>query len=94
MTPHCAGWTEECWQVVETEVVARVQEIMEGKKITVKSADPRLQSQEELGCRYPNKRKNLNDKSGMLQEMFDFERESLPSMLSSRLEESRLYNQS
>ena len=94
MTPHCAGWTEECWQVVEAEVVARVQEIMEGKKITVKSADPRLQNQEELGCCYPNKRNNLNDKSGMLPGMFDFERESLPSMLNSRLEESRLYNQS
>ena len=94
VTPHCAGWTEECWKVVEADVIARVKEIMEGKPITIKSADPRLQNQEALGCYYPNRRNNLNDKSGMLPDMFVFERESLLSMLDSRLEESRVYNQS
>ena len=88
ITPHCAGWTDDCWKVVESEVVARVKEVMDGRRITVKSADPRLQNQEELGCYYPCKTKKKYD----FPEMFDFERGSLPSLIDNRIESAILHN--
>lgn len=74
--PHCGGWTSDCWAVVEREVVARVTEIVLGQPITVKSADPRLQGQENLGCVYPLK--NYGTKT---EAEFDFERASLKKLL-------------
>ena len=88
ITPHCAGWTDDCWKVVESEVVARVKEVMDGRKITVKSADPRLQNQEELGCHYHCK----TEKNYDLPEMFDFERGSLPSLINNRIESAIQHN--
>ena len=90
MTPHCAGWTYECWDVVETEVVARVKEIMEGGTIAVKSSDPRLQNQEAFGCHYPNKSKTQSIQREA--SMFEFERQSLPTLLGNRLTEARSSN--
>ena len=88
ITPHCAGWTDDCWKTVENEVVARVKEIMDGRKITVKSADPRLQNQEELGCKYPCKTKTKRD----LPEIFNFERGSLPSLIDNRIKAAITHN--
>ena len=89
ITPHCAGWTEECWEVVEFEAVARVQEIIEGREITIKSADPRLQNQDELGCYYPNKPCHSKSNSTM-SSIFDFPRSSLPLLLEKRRAEAAI----
>jgi len=90
VTPHCAGYTDECWKVVESEVVSRVKEIMEGRRITVKSADPRLLNQEALGCYYPRKTKQKFGRD--LPAIFDFERASLPILLNDRIKEATKYN--
>lgn len=79
--PHCGGWTTDCWEVVEREAVLRVKEIIEGRPITVKSADPRLQGQEALGCVYPLKKVNAKAPE------FEFERASLPKVLEDRKKE-------
>ena len=59
---------------------------MEGRNITVKSADPRLLHQEELGCYYPTDQ-DAKSNSGV-PSRFDFDRSSLPTIIKCRIEEA------
>ena len=52
MTPHYGGWTDDCWKLVESMVFDRCEEIMQGRRLTVSSTDPRLQGQDRTKVRY------------------------------------------
>ena len=51
LLPHLTFWTAEAMQRLEDDTYARLQELIEGRPVTVRSADPRLQGQP--GARYP-----------------------------------------
>lgn len=45
LTPHLAFWTQESLQRLEEDTLARCFEVLEGRPVLIKSADPRLTSQ-------------------------------------------------
>ena len=51
LLPHLTFWTVEAMQRLEEDTYARLMELIEGRPVTIRSADPRLQNQP--GARYP-----------------------------------------
>jgi D-3-phosphoglycerate dehydrogenase len=49
--PHLTFWTREAMARLEQDTRARIDELMEGRPVTIRSADPRLQGQ--VGAIYP-----------------------------------------
>jgi len=46
LTPHLAFYTTEAMNRLETEMLERTYEVLDGRPVTIKSKDPRLQGQE------------------------------------------------
>jgi D-3-phosphoglycerate dehydrogenase len=51
LLPHLTFWTEEAMQRLEEDTYARLAELIDGRPVTIRSADPRLQGQ--AGALYP-----------------------------------------
>ena len=51
LMPHLTFWTAEAMQRLEEDTYARLQEMIEGRPVTVRSTDPRLRGQP--GAHYP-----------------------------------------
>ena len=51
LLPHLTFWTQQAMQRLEEDTYARIQELIEGRPVTVRSRDPRLQGQ--TGATYP-----------------------------------------
>ncbi len=51
LLPHLTFWTHEAMDRLETDTRARLQELVEGRPVTIRSRDPRLQGQP--GAQYP-----------------------------------------
>ena len=51
LLPHLTFWTEDAMRRLEEDTFARLQELIEGRPVTIRSADPRLKGQQ--GAVYP-----------------------------------------